>query len=108
MRFFSYLPSEPHLKCPFRLAPSPALLFYHFFSVAFYSIWVMFTHPRRVPATAAVANGRANGNGHVEKGIVPASEEVKWVKPSVLEYPTLFIKAIHVVRILDLLGYVDS
>jgi squalene monooxygenase len=67
------------------LVPSPALLFRHFFAVAFYSIWVMFTHPRRVSAPSLAEKA----NGQVEV----------WVTPGVLEYPALFIKAIQVVRL---------
>ncbi|KAJ4485590.1 squalene epoxidase [Lentinula aciculospora] len=56
---------------------SPATLFYHFFAVAFYSIWVMFTHPRLV-----------------EQG---TGSKPRLLAPSVAEYPLLFMKAIFVV-----------
>ncbi|KAJ7630502.1 squalene epoxidase-domain-containing protein [Roridomyces roridus] len=58
------------------IVPSPALLAYHFFSVALYSIWVMFTHPRVVPS--------------------PSGEKPRLVRPRVDEYPFLFLKGIRV------------
>ncbi|KAJ7582568.1 squalene epoxidase-domain-containing protein [Mycena floridula] len=58
------------------IAPSPYLLFFHFFSVAFYSIWVMFTHPRPVQRHS--------------------SDEPVIMTPSVFQYPMLFIKGIRV------------
>ncbi|EKM51128.1 uncharacterized protein PHACADRAFT_263119 [Phanerochaete carnosa HHB-10118-sp] len=54
---------------------SPAVLFWHFFSVAFYSIWVMFTHPHTVTS----ADGK------------PIQ-----IVPSIDAYPYLFIKSIQV------------
>ncbi|KAJ3869241.1 squalene epoxidase-domain-containing protein [Lentinula novae-zelandiae] len=56
---------------------SPATLFYHFFSVAFYSIWVMFTHPRLL-----------------ERG--PGSKP-RLIAPRLAQYPFLFVKAIIVI-----------
>ena len=56
---------------------SPAVLFWHFFSVAFYSIWVMFTHPYT---------------------IMGADGKPTQVVPSVDSYPYLFLKSIQVVR----------
>ncbi|KAF9072799.1 squalene epoxidase [Rhodocollybia butyracea] len=56
---------------------SPATLFYHFFSVAFYSIWVMFTHPRLVQ----------RGSG----------EKPRLLTPGLDEYPGLFVKTFVVI-----------
>jgi len=61
------------------IVPSPVLLFNHFFSVAFYSIWVMFTHPRPVvPSTSS------------------ESQKVRYATARVDEYPVLFFKSIRV------------
>ncbi|PPQ94695.1 hypothetical protein CVT25_009550 [Psilocybe cyanescens] len=81
------------------IAPSPALLAYHFFYVAFYSIWVMFTHPTTVsPSPESVTNGNghvnrnghANGNGH-SKGLKPNLK-----RPSIAQYPALCVKSVLV------------
>ncbi|KAF9270843.1 squalene epoxidase [Marasmius fiardii PR-910] len=57
--------------------PSPMLLIYHFFSVAFYSIWVMFTHPRPVQPRR--------------------DDKLKLVAPSIVDYPYLALKSISVI-----------
>ncbi|KAJ6519367.1 squalene epoxidase-domain-containing protein [Mycena sanguinolenta] len=58
------------------LAPSPALLTYHFFSVALYAIWVLFTHPHLVPARLG--------------------EKPRYVVPGVEQYPFLLYKSARV------------
>ncbi|KAF5345161.1 hypothetical protein D9758_009649 [Tetrapyrgos nigripes] len=55
---------------------SPAILFYHFFSVAFYSIWVMFTHPRLVKRRP--------------------DEKPRLVTPGIVDYPGLMLKSLLV------------
>jgi len=63
------------------LAPKPALLAYHFFSVAFYSIYVLFTQPRlRVPQI-------------VDSSSVDATKLVM-SSPSWDEYPFLLLRSI--------------
>ncbi|KAF8886320.1 SE-domain-containing protein [Infundibulicybe gibba] len=57
------------------VAPSPVLLANHFFAVAFYSIWVMFTHPQRLP----------------DSGPKPV-----YAVPRVEQYPGLFLKSFRV------------
>ncbi|KDQ06372.1 hypothetical protein BOTBODRAFT_39657 [Botryobasidium botryosum FD-172 SS1] len=64
------------------LAPRPLLLMYHFFRVAFYSIWVLFTHPRPSPAFP-----------HSDSDI---KKNVRMITPSVGDYPALFIESICV------------
>lgn len=63
-----------------RIAPSPVLLANHFFSVAFYSIWVMFTHPRP---------------------IIPSDpsdpHKIQYVTARIDEYPALVLKSFRVV-----------
>ncbi|KAF7985796.1 hypothetical protein HWV62_433 [Athelia sp. TMB] len=57
------------------LAPAPLLLARHFFAVAFYAIWVMFTHPSPV---------------------VSSSEKIVYRVPGVGDYPGLAVKAVRV------------
>jgi len=67
------------------LIPGPSIslcffpLFRHFFTVAFYSIWIHFTHPQLVP-------GRVNASG-----------KLVYVVPRIDEYPALFIMGIQTV-----------
>lgn len=58
------------------LNPSPPLLLYHFFRVAFYSIYLLFTEPR------------PSKNG-----------DRKPAPPSIFAYPALFWQSLIVVRL---------
>ena len=58
---------------------APFLLFRHFFTVAFYSIWVLFTHPRRVGT-------RTDGDG---KAVLR--------RPRPDEWPLLAVRSVQVV-----------
>ncbi|BGP20980.1 hypothetical protein JCM10213_000193 [Rhodosporidiobolus nylandii] len=58
------------------LRPSPLLLFYHFFRVAFYSIFLLFTQPLSSSSSS------------------PSSSAAK--KPGMLDYPALSVKAVKV------------
>ena len=62
-----------------RISPRFFTLFRHFFTVAFYSIWILFTHPRLVPS-------RVDANG-----------KPLYAVPGIDEYPTLFIMSIQTV-----------
>ncbi|KAG1731346.1 squalene epoxidase-domain-containing protein [Suillus paluster] len=81
------------------ISPSTSLLAYHFFYVAFYSMWSLFAHPRPIPApptngesnmngTHVTGNGTAHatGNGTDEK----YSDTRIMQTPSILDYPRLF------------------
>lgn len=61
------------------IAPSPVLLANHFFSVALYSIWVMFTHPHLVSSA-------------------PSNQKPIYKTARLEEYPFLLIKSVRVVR----------
>ncbi|KAI6123133.1 squalene epoxidase-domain-containing protein [Pisolithus thermaeus] len=59
------------------ISPSPSLLAYHFFAVAFYSIWVMFFHPRPVVSES-----------NPDKPLM--------VSPQLWDYPGLAVRGIKV------------
>lgn len=61
------------------VSESPTLLFVHFFAVAFYSIWCMFTHARLVPSSTL------GGGKMIMK------------RPGFEEYPLLAIRSVQVV-----------
>ncbi|KAI5120444.1 hypothetical protein M0805_009906 [Coniferiporia weirii] len=56
------------------ISPRPILLFLHFFAVAFYAIWIMFTHPRRVLS----------------------GKKVVLARPRIDEYPRLCMRSVQV------------
>lgn len=60
------------------ITPSPLLLIYHFFSVALYSIYILFTAPR--------FSVNPSANGDLKKGVVPGFSS----------YPALTIKSVEV------------
>ncbi|KDR80989.1 hypothetical protein GALMADRAFT_1118589 [Galerina marginata CBS 339.88] len=72
------------------IAESPALLAYHFLSVAFYFLWVMFSHPSPVPhPPSSRSNGNSNGNGHTN-GVEPV-----YPTPSLHQYIAPLVKGVQ-------------
>lgn len=63
-----------------RIIPSPVLLARHFFSVALYAIWALFTHPRQPPPS-----GQQN------------TKVAEAQRPRLDEYPALMVKSAVVV-----------
>ncbi|QRV88438.1 squalene monooxygenase [Ceratobasidium sp. AG-Ba] len=94
------------------LARSPSLLMYHFFSVAFYAIWVMFTHPRPVAIPYPEDEQRSSTPSDSGVEVEPSTSlrqrklsklekettvsVVEGDKPSLSEYPWLIVKSFMV------------
>ena len=81
-----------HYSCCFslyRLAPKPFLLAYHFFSVAMYSIQMLFTSPRVRPGVRTIKSGKVQG---AVAGIRECVQD-EMVIPTFAEYPELVAKS---------------
>ncbi|KAG0692248.1 squalene epoxidase-domain-containing protein, partial [Suillus ampliporus] len=84
------------------IAPSTSLLAYHFFYVAFYSMWALFAYPRPIPAPRT-NESHTNGTPHLTgNGEIHADKRYPDTRvmqtPSILDYPRLFWLSCRVVR----------
>lgn len=67
------------------MVPSPLLLARHFFAVALYAIWTLFTHPR-IPRTSGPSLGHEQD-----------AKKIEARRPRFDEYPALMVKSVTVV-----------
>lgn len=88
-----------------RLKPSPMLLIYHFFSVALYSIYILFTtpvhrHPISSTSSPSPSSSSSSASDTEEEEEKEGSEKSEMedvlLPPSFVQYPALTLKSARV------------